>query len=228
MPHGYPSKALSYFEDCLELFPVGADSLLAAGSAQELMGSIDGLVPVPASPRGGRRLGPHLPEALPRFEERQRQAMQRALRAAEEHYRRAIQLEPGLAEAHLRLGRVLQRRNRAKQARSELSWVIENSTHNQLLALAQLFLGELEKNREQWDEAIRLFRLALWAEPESQAAWLALSQALHRSGEMPASAEAARVVLVRTESGDSWLAYHLAFPNRARAVMERLRGEVRR
>ena len=157
-----------------------------------------------------------------------RRAMQQALRAAEEAYRGAIQLEPGAAEAHLRLGRVLQRRGKAEPARAELSWVVENSTHSPLPALAQLFLGELEESRGQLDEAIMRFRLALREEPESQSARLALSQALHRAGEMRASAEAARVVLVRKEPGDSWLDYHLGFPRRAQAVMERLRGEVRR
>jgi tetratricopeptide (TPR) repeat protein len=222
MSLGYPSKALSYFEDCRKFFPVG--SLLAAGSAQELMGSIDGLVPVPGN-RGN--LFGLTPTSL-WFEQGRRRAMQQALREAEKHYRRAIELEPGLAEAHLRLGRVLQRRGRAKQARAELSWVVENSSQSQLLALAQLFLGELKEGRGQVDEAIMCFRAALRAEPDSQAARLALSQALHRSGEMPASAEAARAVLVREEPGDGWLAYHLGFPRRAKAVMDRLRREVRR
>jgi tetratricopeptide (TPR) repeat protein len=231
LPLGYPAKALSYFKDCSEFFPVG--SLLAAGSAQELLGSIDGLMSVRSCCGGDKTpwlagFLPPQPLFSPPWEGPRRRAMRQALGAAEWHYRKAIELEPLLAETHLRLGRVLQRQGKTDWARPELSWVIENSNDSRLLALAHLFLGELEQNRSQLDDAIRHFRLALREEPESQAAQLALSQALHRSGEMKGSAEAARAVLARTESGDIWLAYHLAFPERARAVMERLRGEVRR
>jgi tetratricopeptide (TPR) repeat protein len=223
IPLGDLSTALSLFEVCLEQFPVGTDALLAAGAAQELMGSIDGLLP--AATHTGPMVGRPPPRV--RFPRDQRRAMQQALRAAEKHYRRAIQLEPGLAEAHLRLGRVLQRRGKAKPARAELIWVVENSQHDQLLALAQLFLGELEESRGQFEEAVVRFRLALKAEPQSQAARLALSQALHRSGEVPASAEAARAVLVREDPSDSWLAYHFAFPKRAESAMQKLRDQVR-
>jgi tetratricopeptide (TPR) repeat protein len=229
LPRGYPSKALSYFKDCNDFFPVG--SLLAAGSAQELMGSIDGFAPVGCcrgtTPWIAGFLPPQ-PMVMPAWEGPRRRAMRQALGAAEWHYRKAIELEPQLAEAHLRLGRVLQRQGKTDWARPELTWVVENSKGGRLLGLAHLFLGELEESHERFDEAIRHFRLALRFEPESQAAGLALSQALHRSGELPASAEAARSALVRKHPSDSWLAYHLGFPERAEAVMGRLRGEVRR
>ena len=87
---------------------------------------------------------------------------------------------------------------------------------------------QLELSQGRAEEAVARFRLSLWTEPESQAGWLALSQALHRNGEVAASAEAARMVFVREEFGDSWLAYHLAFPAKALALLDRLREEVRR
>jgi VWFA-related protein len=219
---GHPSRALSYLEDCREFFPVG--SLLAAGSAHELMGSIEGLVPMPARP--GTVFGQSPPPNW--FALYTRRAMKKALRDAESAYREAIQLEPGVAQAHLRLGRVLQRRGKEKQARAELVWVVENSPPGPLLALAQLFLGELEERRGRLDAAIGHLRLALRAEPDSQAARVALSHALHRSGEMPASNEAAHALLARRESGDSWLDYHFPSPQSAEATLAGLRREVRR
>jgi len=97
-----PPGALRYFEDCLELFPEATDLLLAAGSVRELMGSVQGLMPLPMARRGDES-----------------GAMKRELKAAEGFYRRAIRLDPGLVEVHLRLGRVLQQRGREREAAAD-------------------------------------------------------------------------------------------------------------
>jgi len=221
-----PPRALRYFEDCLELFPEGTDVLLASGSLRELMGSVQGLVAWRTARRSdgpGRGFASGWVSGVSESE-----AMKRELKAAERLLRQAIQLDPGLVEAHLRLGRVLLQRGREREAVAELRWVVDNTTDSRFLALAHLFRGQLEEKGGRFQEAVVAYRVALWADSESQAARLALSHALHRLGQPAASAEAARAILQRTLVYlDPWIAYHYGFPGRFEIALKQLRKEVR-
>jgi VWFA-related protein len=111
--------------------------------------------------------------------------MPRSLSTAEKFYRRAIHADSDLAEAHLRLGKVLQERggNRREEAMRELGWVVDNASDPYMLYLANLFLGDLHKSKDDFVTAADFYRSAVESEPRWQIAHIALSQALHASGD---------------------------------------------
>ena len=116
---------------------------------------------------------------------------QRAREAAEKALRDALALDPGLQEARLRLGKLLLDVGRAVEAESLLAEVDERAADDRQRYLARLFLGRVAERLGRPEEALRLYRRALEAWPDSQAARLALAHALERS-----SGPAAPLVLV--------------------------------
>jgi len=123
---------------------------------------------------------------------------QRAREAAEKALRDALALDPGLQEARLRLGKLLLDLGRAVEAESLLAEVDERAADARQRYLARLFLGRVAERLGRPEEALRLYRLALEAWPDSQAARLALAHALERS-----SGPAAPLVLVGATLGAS-------------------------
>jgi tetratricopeptide (TPR) repeat protein len=123
---------------------------------------------------------------------------QRAREAAEKALRDALALEPGLQEAHLRLGKLLLDLGRAVEAEPLLAGVGERADDERQRYLARLFLGRVVERLGRPEEALRLYRLALDAWPDSQAARLALAHALELS-----SGPAAPLVLVGATLGAS-------------------------
>jgi Flp pilus assembly protein TadD len=80
-------------------------------------------------------------------------------------------------------------------------------------------------------DAIARYKAALEASPRSQAARMALSYALSRSGE-PAAAraavrEAATAPAVADEPMDGWLAYHLGASRHLDEVVRAMKEELR-
>jgi tetratricopeptide (TPR) repeat protein len=151
---------------------------------------------------------------------------QRAREAAEKALRDALALEPGLQEARLRLGKLLLDVGRAVEAESLLAEVDEHGADDRQRYLARLFLGRVAERLGRPEEALRLYRRALEAWPDSQAARLALAHALERS-----SGPAAPLVLVGATLGasrrpdraeDPWWLYLFGPVELTRALLERV------
>ncbi len=123
---------------------------------------------------------------------------QHAREAAEKALRDTLALDPGLQEARLRLGKLLLDLRRAVEAESLLAEVDERGADDRQRYLARLFLGRVAERLGRPEEALRLYRRALEAWPDSQAARLALARALERS-----SGPAAPLVLVGATLGAS-------------------------
>jgi tetratricopeptide (TPR) repeat protein len=149
-----------------------------------------------------------------------------AREAAEKALRDTLALDPGLQEARLRLGKLLLDVGRAVEAESLLAEVDERAADARQRYLARLFLGRVAERLGRPEEALRLYRLALEAWPDSQAARLALAHALERS-----SGPAAPLVLVGATLGasrrpdrakDPWWLYLAGPLELTRALLERV------
>jgi tetratricopeptide (TPR) repeat protein len=150
----------------------------------------------------------------------------RAREAAEKEFRDTLALDPGLQDARLRLGKLLLDVGRAVEAESLLVEVDERGADDRQRYLARLFLGRVAERLGRPAEAFRLYGRALEAWPDSQAARLALAQALERS-----SGPAAPLVLVGATLGasrrpdraeDPWWLYLSGPLELTRALLERV------
>jgi tetratricopeptide (TPR) repeat protein len=151
---------------------------------------------------------------------------ERAREAAEKSLRDALALDPGRQEARLRLGKLLLDVRRAVEAESLLAEVDERGADDRQRYLARLFLGRVAERLGRPEDAVRLYRRALEAWPDSQAARLALAHALERS-----SGPAAPLVLVGATLGasrrpdradDPWWLYLFGPLELTRAILERV------
>jgi VWFA-related protein len=187
-----PLRALPYFEECARLFPSAAEAWLGAGICYELT----------AYPGGFSFV------VLP---------TQDPARRAERSYREAIRLDPNLAEARLRRGRVLGLTGAALEAEKELAAAVELSSEASLTSLAHVFWGGLRDQRGDRKGAIAQFEAAVAADRESQTAAFALSEALHRSGQLRKAAESLASALRDSAPAEisPWYAYHLRFGRNA-------------
>jgi tetratricopeptide (TPR) repeat protein len=179
--------AVAVLEAALREFPEDAEILLSLGTVYESLGEFLGR---------RRSFGP-VP-TLPYSMEEERALRERRffvsgsrkrLERAENFYRRALKARAGFVEAHLRLGRVLYHLGKDDEALRNLVWVIENATESQYLCLAHLFAGRLCERSDRIEEALEHYRAAVKAREDWQLAYLALSNSLHRSGELDASRE---------------------------------------
>ena len=149
---------------------------------------------------------------------------------AERALRDALALDPGLQEARLRLGQLLVDQGRLVQAESLLDQVEADAADDRQRYLARLFLGRLATARGRVDDAVGFYRRALEAWPDSQAARLALAQALERSSgpsvawPLVAGSLAASGRLDRKR--DPWWVYLLGPPGQAHASLSRLWNEA--
>ena len=104
---------------------------------------------------------------------------------AEQAFRRALALDPTMAEARVRLGRVLWFVDRGDEAEAELERAVREATAANapaLVYLADLFLGELNEDREQFADARAAYERAARALPSGQVARLALGRLLVATG----------------------------------------------
>ena len=202
---GDPATACSFAEDARRCAPLDAEAHLMLGCAAETRAR-------------ELALGRQDSEA-----ERRRDEAERALSDA-------LALDPGLQEARLRLGQLLVDRGRLVQAESLLDQVEAHAADDRQRYLARLFLGRLAAARGRVDDAVGFYRRALEAWPDSQAARLALAQALEQSSgpsvawPLVAGSLAASGRLDRTR--DPWWAYLLGPPGQAQASLSRLWDEV--
>jgi hypothetical protein len=151
---------------------------------------------------------------------------ERLLEDARTAFRNALALDPGLREARLRLGKMRLDQGRSTEAEALLAEVDDRGADERQRYLARLFLGRVADRRGRRDEATRFYLLALQAWPDSQAARLALAQALERSSG-PAAARpfvaaslAASARLAR--ASDPWWLYAFGPPGLAKAALDRV------
>ena len=204
-----PEPAASAFAALLSANPDDGEALLGAGTVQELLAFPANLV----AGDGGGVAG----------------AASRAARAqaAETSYQRVLEIDPHQAEARVRLGRVLLERGDLPTASDQLTRVLEGSDAHASW-LAHLLLGRLSESEGHLDVAVAHYRAASDLEPRHQAAHLALSHALFRSG----SASSAKEILVDAfgdpfdGSPDGWAAYQMGLVDRLSVGMATLRSMV--
>jgi tetratricopeptide (TPR) repeat protein len=149
----------------------------------------------------------------------------RARKDAEKALRDALAVDPLTHEAGLRLGKLLLDTNRAVEAEPLLAEVDANTADGRQRYLARLFLGRAAERGGRSEEAIRSYRRALEARPDSQAARLALAHALEKSSGPAAAREVVGALLDPTrfhEPSDPWFLYPIGPPGLAQAAFNRV------
>ena len=178
-------EAQRWAREGLKLFPRDAELLLAAGSALEEAATVWG---------GGSTT--EKPGMAPRFHDAARAAVEERVarfRQAQSFFQEAIAADDGLTLARVRLGRVLWRLGEREAGQAALEKAVERSADPGLSYLAHLFLGRVHEDSGRLEQAVEHYRLSLALDPDAQAAAVALSHALRRTGEV----EEARAVLRR-------------------------------
>lgn len=155
--------AVQWGRDGIERFPGDASLLLTAGATLEERATLE-----------------HAPEG-----ERQRRFQE-----ARRHLSDAVAADPNLLEARVRLGRVQWRLGDDEAARLTLEDASARAGDASLLYLAQLFLGQVHERAGRADAAIEAFGRALARDPQSQAAAVALSEALLSRGDLAGARQA--------------------------------------
>ncbi len=130
----------------------------------------------------------------------------RALEEAEKHYRFVVAAAPDRLEARLRLGRVLQQRDKHAEARALLA-PLTTAEDARIAYLASLFLGGIEDGDHHADAALALYDRAATRLPIAQTARLAASELRHRRGDHQAAADAIPSAAGADNSFDPWWTY---------------------
>lgn len=154
----------------------------------------------------------------------------RARDAAEKAFRDALALAPDTHEARLRLGKLLLDEGRVIEAEPLLVEVDARTTDGRQRYLARLFLGRAAERHEPAEEAVRAYRSALEAWPDSQAARFGLARALESSAGPAASRELVGATLDssrrRDGPSDPWFLYPAGPPGLAPALVKRVWGRT--
>lgn len=203
----------------LKWFPKDAQLLLIQGTAGETAAA---LTPEPALYANPNNRSDGLNEIA-----RRRQALSQARGDLDA----ALALDPDLHEARLRLGRVLWRLEKANEAHAVLQALVEREAEPWILYLGHLFLGRVLEDGGQLPAATEQYRSALAVDPASQAAAMALSEALVTAGD----GDEARDVLARAvafaprgQPRDAYMSYHLGRANLAEGMLDALRAGTMR
>lgn len=175
-------EAVAWAERGLTDFPDSADLLLVLGSIEETLGAQDRSSEIEEALVDANTRQAHS-ELLYRREVREH--LEKAARALAS----AVAADPALVEARLRLGRVRWRLGQTTEARSALRDVLDRRPERSTAFLAHLFLGRIDEDAGQLDEAARAYEAALALELTAQSARVALSHLRLRRGD-PASARA--------------------------------------
>jgi tetratricopeptide (TPR) repeat protein len=212
--------ARRWAEAGLKVFPRDADLLLAAGSAAEQEANLRGdltLLPFDPTTRGRETVREEVATKWNLFEEARRR------------YEDALLSNPGLVPARLRLGRVQWRMARGEAAQVTLEGSIAASQRVRDLYLGYLFLGRVHEDAGRLEQAAETYESALEADPEAQAAGIALAHVLRTAGnEKEAREVAAKAVSFagrRTRRDGFW--DYLIEDVSPEATLDRLRSEVR-
>jgi tetratricopeptide (TPR) repeat protein len=162
---------------------------------------------------------------------RAKREARQGLSEAERSYRAALALRPELAQARIRLGRILYLLGKPREATAELQAAAKAATDAADRYLAHLFLGRARESTGDWAAAIAEYEEATRAEPDGQAAAVALSYALHRAGRGRDSVEALRNGVDRAGRRrvvDPWWPYLAGQCEDSDALLDALRAEVAR
>jgi tetratricopeptide (TPR) repeat protein len=215
--------ALRYLDLGLERYPEDPRFLLARGSILEAQGAQDlervSTAEGAATTQSGREAA-----------WRQVAASRGQMEQAENCYRRALTADPGLLEARVRLGHVLHRLGQTEKAVRELEGVIAaRDVDAHVRYLAWLFLGAIREAAGRPRDAVTAYQAAISLLPDSQAAYIALSHAFHRLGELAASRESLRETIVRAgrrRDWDPWLVYPWGQSHEAEGRLDALRQQA--
>lgn len=208
----------NWAEAGLKLAPQGATLYLADGLASETIGITGFVEPTLRAVRDirGRQVSGY---EVNRDKE---------LSRAAEDFRKALVLNPQLVEARVRLGRLLWRLGRGREARESLQESVKGS-NGALLYLAHLFLGQCLEDDGDLPAAIDQYAAAVSLRPDSQVGAVALAHAYSLRG----GAEKGREILDRglSLSGtrrtvDPYWNYLMGAPDLAETLIEDLRVET--
>jgi tetratricopeptide (TPR) repeat protein len=151
-----------------------------------------------------------------------------SLSDAQALYERALKREPGLLEARLRLGRVLLRRGKAREALPELEYVGRESPRPAQRYMARMFEGRTRERLGDLRGAVASFKAATENVPRAQSALVGLGRALDRLGETARAQAAFDAALQSGVNGasDPRLDYIRGQPDQIDGMLEELRELV--
>ena len=200
-----------HFTRALELFPNDPEVLFFAGSAREAFA-------------GARTQAVMRSIKVPRDVSFDVQDEDAELRRAEQLYKRAIERNSNFLEARIRLGRVLGRRGRHKEAVEQLRQG-QVASEPVLQYYAHLFLGAEFEALGNGAEARQSYERAAALAPTAQSPLLGLSRIADRAGDRAAARDAiARgLQLPMEDRADPWWVYEIV---QARGV-DRLLADLR-
>jgi GWxTD domain-containing protein len=149
---------------------------------------------------------------------------------AELTYRSALENQPENVEAHLRLGRVLQLKRDLAGAARELNWCLGHTEDRADRFVAFMLLGDVYLQLRDLPKAIGAYRNALDIDPHCQVAAVALSHALHRSGDWASSRETIARFLegndISSNGPDEWKRFLSGRAEQLEAVLQKMREEA--
>jgi tetratricopeptide (TPR) repeat protein len=162
-----------------------------------------------------------------------REALQeRAVRwgEAERLLSQALVADPTMNEARVRLGRVQWRLGKDEMARQTLEEALRRFGAPPSPYLAHLCLGQVHRRAGRSAEAIQEFNQALALDPQSQAAAVALSEALLFAGDATRAREILQQAMAhagRRSAPDAHWRYTAANTAHVEELFEELRGDTR-
>ena len=149
------------------------------------------------------------------------------LNVARESFEKALSIEPGQAEARLRLGRVLWRLGRVREAQEPLRQAAI-AKEESIRYLAHLFLGQCLEDSQDLGSAINEYKAAVSLRPETQVGAVALAHALSLRGDAEHAREILEPALAlsgQRRTVDPYWIYLIGTPEAAEALLEELRLE---
>jgi tetratricopeptide (TPR) repeat protein len=194
-------QADHYLEHALALYPNNAEVRLLAGVDEEM-------------------------HASPRTSDESAGSRRKALEEAERDFRVVIAAEPDRLEARLRLGHVLQERDKIPEARAMLT-PLTTSSDDRVAYLAGLFLGGLEDGQHRAAAAVAMYDAAAARMPAAQTARLAAGELRHRGGDHQAAADAIAAAAGPDNGFDPWWTYSFGEYWRVDLLLDAVRARRR-
>ena len=154
------------------------------------------------------------------------------LERAEGAYRGVVKTHPENVEAHMRLGRVLQLKQDWGGAIRELKWCVEHADDRANRFVTFMLLGETYYQLGDLPNTVRSYRSAFDLDPRCRVAAVALSHALHRSGDWASSREIMGGFLDRDDTSsngpDEWKRFQSGRPEQLQFALQQMREDVLR
>jgi hypothetical protein len=152
------------------------------------------------------------------------------LRNAERLFRESLEHDPRQNEARIRLGRILGRRGRHKEAIVELRRATKEMQNRLLLYYGNMFLGAEADALGLGDEARQAYTRAAGLYPRAQSPRLALSTLAMSQGDRAGALSTIQPVLSRDEpqlADDPWWSYYTSQTRNLEGVVTALYEHVR-